>query len=179
MSMANLQICWNFPSCVIQSNSWKLPKSLCCYSYFEWEREKVHMNSTRCRHLLCKIILCFPNSTQRWIHAMRWHRCMVCIHKHVVKLIPNQTLVFHVGENVLVSCLCTDCIFRMMMPMPCQPCSFPKKQDEFQFFLSLFWETVVLGSSRISMSKKFNCLIRKTNLANQIKMLYLSLYSLI
>lgn len=127
MSMANLQTSWNFPSHVIHSNSWNLPKFfLCCYFYFEWERGKEHMNSTRCRHLLCKFILCSSNSTQRWIHDTRWHRCMVCIHKYVVKLIPNQTLVSHLGENALVNCLCTDCVSTIMMAMPCLPCSLPK-----------------------------------------------------
>jgi len=47
-----------------------------------------------------------------------------------------------------------------------------KNQDEFQIFLSLFWETAILGSWRISITKEFKWLIIKTNLANQIKMFY-------
>lgn len=134
MATANLQAYWNLPSHVIHSNSWKLPNFfLCCYFYFEWERGKERMNSTRCRHLLCKIILCSSNSTQRWIHALRWHRCMVCIHKRVVKLIPNRTSVFHLGENALGSCLCTGCIFRIMMAMPHLPCSLPKTKISSNF----------------------------------------------
>lgn len=58
------------------------------------------------------------------------------------------------------------------MAMPRLPCSLPKTKIGSNFFLSLFWETAVLGSTRIRASKELNWLIRKTNLANQIVIFY-------